>query len=349
MALAVSVLILGNFMLDAVTYVLESEFELAQRQDVSVTFFDPRSSEVIYDLGHLPGVQHVQPFRVVPARLRFGHRSRRLAIMGVEPGGQLYRLMNLERELIDVPPDGVVISQKLGELLDVGVGDLLTVEVLEGDRPVREVPIRALVTDFSGLSAYMDIEAVNRLMREGPVVSGAYVAVDDRYLDELYSELKSTPRVAGVTLRTAALTSFRETVAENLLRMRMINVIFASIIAFGVVYNSARISLSERSRELATLRVIGFTRAEISLILFGELAILTLAAIPLGLWIGRQLAGFVVMSAYNTELFRIPLIVSPMTYGFASTVTLVAAIFSALVVRRMIDQLDLVAVLKSKE
>jgi putative ABC transport system permease protein len=168
-------------------------------------------------------------------------------------------------------------------------------------------------------------------------------------MDSLYAELKATPRVAGVTVTKAALESFRQTIAENLLRMQMFIVVFASIIAFGVVYNSARIALSERSRELATLRVLGFTRAEISFILLGELAVLTLVAIPIGLVLGYGLAYLVIHFAYDTELFRIPLVVTRFTYGFAATITLITAVLSGLVVRRRLDHLDLVAVLKSRE
>jgi len=154
--------------------------------------------------------------------------------------------------------------------------------VLEGERPVRDVTVAGLVDDFSGTSAYMSRAALNRLLREGPVLSGAFLAVDAARRDELYAELKQSPRATGVVVKEAALASFRATVAENLLRMQAFNVFFAAVIAFGVVYNSVRIALAERGRKLATLRVIGFTRAEVSRLLLGELALLTAAAIPAG-------------------------------------------------------------------
>jgi putative ABC transport system permease protein len=348
-ALAVAVLVLGYFSLDALDYVMGSQFELAEREDLTVSLVEPRSSRALSDLEALPGVRRCEPFRAVPARLRFGHRSRRLGLMGVQADGELYRLLDMHRRPVALPADGVVLSEKLADLLGVRPGESLTVEVLEGSRPVRAVVVAALVEDFAGLAAYMDIRAVNRLMREGRVVSGAFLAVEPGQEGRLYSTLKATPEVAGVTVKRAALSSFRQTVAENLLRMRLFNIIFAGIIAFGVVYNSARIAAAERGRELATLRVIGFTRAEISLILLGELALLTLAAIPAGMALGYGLAAAVIRLAYDTELFRIPLIVSRSTYGFAAAVTLAAALVSGLVVRRMLDRLDLVAVLKSKE
>jgi putative ABC transport system permease protein len=348
-ALAVAVLILGNFMVDALDYAMESQFSVAQRQDVSVAFVETASARALADVAHLPGVLSCEPYRSLPARLRSGHRWRRLGVMGLRPDGRLYRVVDIDRRWVPLPPGGIVLSAKLAEVLAVGIGDAVTVEVLEGRRPVREVPVTGLVADFAGVAAYMDVRAVNRLMQEGDSVSGAFLAVDSRELDGLYASLKNTPRVASVTVKGAALTSFRKTVAENLLRMRLFNVGFASVIAFGVVYNGARIALAERGRDLAMLRVMGFSRAEISLTLLGELAAVTLAAIPFGLVFGRALAGLVIRLAYDTELFRIPPVVGRSTYAFAAAVTLAAALVSALAVRRLLDRLDLVAVLKSKE
>jgi putative ABC transport system permease protein len=348
-ALAVAVLILGNFMVDALDYVMESQFEVAQRQDVTVGFAEPTSPRVLAELAHLPGVRACEPLRGVPARIRSGHRSRRLGIQGLRPDARLYRVMDIDRRAVRLPPGGVVVSAKLAEVLGVGVGDRVTVEVLEGRRPVLRVPVTGLVKDFAGVSAYMDLGAVHRLMEEGELVTGAFLAADGAGLDKLFTRLKDTPRAASVSLKGATLMSFRQTVAENLLRMRLFNVAFAAVIAFGVVYNGARIALSERARELATLRVMGFYRSEISLVLLGELAVVTLAAVPLGLLLGRALGGMVIWVAYDTELFRIPLIIGRSTYAFAAAVTVAAAFVSALAVRRLLDRLDLVAVLKSKE
>ena len=205
-----------------------------------------------------------------------------------------------------------------------------------------------LVSEFSGMNAYMQLDVLRELMEEGDTSSGAYLQVDSREQDALYRKLKETPRVAAVNIKAAALQSFEKTIAENLLRMRLTNICFATIIAFGVVYNAARISLSERSRELSTLRVIGFTRHEISRLLLGELALLTLAAIPPGLLLGYGFAAYMTLGL-QTEIYRIPLVVNNSTYVFAATVVIIAAVISGLIVRRRIDQLDLVAVLKSKD
>ncbi len=348
-ALGVSVLVVGNFMEDSINYVMEFEFQTVQRYDLMTSFLESTSPGALAEIRHLPGVQQCEPFRAISTRLRAGHRQRRVGVLGLSPESTLFRLVNLDGTLVPIPPDGLILSAKLAELLGVEVGDEVTVEVLQEWRPTRSIPVVGLVADFSGTAAYMSMEAANRLMRQDRgVLNGAFLTADDNKIDELFNTLKETPHVAAVTVKEAALQSFRNTLAENMLLMKTVNVFFAVIIAVGVVYNTARISLSERSRDLATLRVIGFTRAEISLIQLGELAVLTAVAIPVGLILGYGLAALT-SANFDTELFRIPLVVSSSTYAFATTVILIATVCSGLIVRRMLDRLDLVSVLKTRE
>jgi putative ABC transport system permease protein len=321
---------------------------LAQRQDLNVSFVEPASARAVNTIRHLPGVIHCEPFRSVSVRLRHDQRERLVAIMGLPTDPILNRLLDERGQALSLPEEGLVLSAKLGQILGAEAGDVLTVEVLEGKRPTFRVAVAGLVNDFMGTSAYMQLSVLNRSLREGSSVSGVYVTADARYHDALYRTLKNTPRVAGVTIKRAALQNFQDIVAQNLLIQRIFNIGFACIIAFGVVYNNARISLSERSRELATLRVIGFTRTEISVILLGEIGVLTLLAIPLGLAAGYGLSALTLMGL-DTEMFRVPLVINLSTFGFAASVVVVATILSALVVRRNLDHLDLVAVLKSKE
>jgi putative ABC transport system permease protein len=240
------------------------------------------------------------------------------------------------------------MSRTLADILGVRRGDTVVLEVQEGTRPIRRAVVAEIVDEFLGTNVYAEIGSLHRLMREGETLSGAFLNVERTAEEDLYRRLKASPRVAGVLLKRAALESFEKTIAENIAMVRTINMLFAAVIAFGVVYNSARISLSERSRELATLRVIGFRRGEISYILLGELALLTAVAIPAGLVLGYLMAGGVI-SAFQTELYRIPLVIAPRTFARAGVTTLIAAVISAAAVRRRLDRLDLVAVLKMRE
>jgi len=347
-ALGGAMVIVGSFTMDTVDHIMDLQFNVAQRFDAMVSFVEPLSPRALHEVRRLTGVLQAEPFRAVPARLRFGPHHRNTAITGLPPHASLNRIVDEKGRVASLPSGGMVMSAKLAQILDASVGDEITVEVLEGSRPVRRVVVAGLVDDTMGANAYMDLAALNRLMHEGSVLSGAYLQVDGALLDDLYRTLKEIPAVAGVMLKGAAYESFQDTIAKNFDMVRRVTQLFAAIIAFGVVYNSARISLSERARELATLRVLGFRRAEISFILLGELALLTILAIPLGMVLGYLLAAWTV-TLYDTEVYRLPLIVAPRTYALAAVTVLAAAVFSGWAVRRRLAHLDLIAVLKTRE
>jgi len=347
-ALAVAVLVVGRYSFDALDYIIEVHFRTAQREDATIIFNNPRTSRARYDVTHLPGVLRAETFRSVPVRLRFAHRSKRVAILGIKPDGELRVLLDRSLRKVDLPSEGLMLSTKLAEVLGARPGDEITVEVLEGERPVRQVPVVRLVDEWIGLSAYMDSRALNRLMREGETVSGAYLAVDPKYATQLYSLIKRTPAVAGAAFRERMLASFLETIAESLTISTTVLIVFACVIAFAMVYNSARVALSERGHELASLRVLGFTQREVSVMLLGEQALLTLAAMPLGFAIGLGICALLAQ-LMNTELYRMPLVVSGQTYAFAFLVIAGAVGLSGLLILRRLYNLDLVSVLKTRE
>jgi putative ABC transport system permease protein len=313
-----------------------------------VTFTQSLAPRAVLDLRAIPGVRDGEAFRAVPAVLRAGHRSYRIAVMGLEPAPRLHRVVDRHGRLVEVPPNGLVISQKLAEILRVETGATLRMEALEGRQPAREVRVAALADDLLGVSAIMSLPALNQLVGDGELVSGAFLALDPREEHAVFARLKSLPRVAGVTLTTAMIRSFRDTTTEYLLFFSGILVFFAVVIASGVVYNAARIALAERERELATLRIVGLTRDETWLILAGEFAVLVLLAIPVGFLMGYGFAAFTA-AGMESDLYRLPLVVSRSSYGFAALVVMLAAAVVSLELRRRLAHLDLVAALKTKE
>ncbi|ANM32257.1 ABC-type transport system, involved in lipoprotein release, permease component [Acidobacteria bacterium Mor1] len=347
-AFSLAIMMVGSFNQDAITYMIDIQFSLVQRDDVAVTFTEPSSYRAMHELRGIPGVLHSEPYRAVPVRLRNGHREERTAIQGVPRNSELRQLIDTRQRAVEVPPDGLLLTDYLADLLALSPGDRVTVEVLEGRRPVLEVPLAGVVSEFIGISAYMDLDALNARMKEGGALSGVLLTVDETRERRIFRELKDIPRISGVALKEASIESLWETMGQTLLVFAFINTILAGSIAFGVVYNSARISLSERERELASLRVLGFTRGEISYILLGELAILTVAAIPVGIVIGQALCGFFA-STLASELYRVPVHIAPRTYALACTVILVSAVISALIVRYRLHRLDLIGVLKTRE
>jgi putative ABC transport system permease protein len=341
-------MVLPGAMSDSIDYLLTSQWNRQQRHDVAVFLTEPGSGSSFHELEHLPGVIRAEPIRSVPARLRFGHRSRKLAVTGVEPSATLNRMLDKNNAVIEMPTEGLVMSEKLAEVIGARLGDLVQVEVMEGRRPIVQVPICGLVSDFAGVRAYMDIRALRRLLKEGDTINGAFLTVDQARWNEFMRSVKDTPRSAAVMVKQAQLAAFRETTAASIGKIRWLYLVLAVIVAFGVVYNSARIALSERSRELATLRVVGFRLAEVRGVLIGELAILVLAALPAGVLFGRGLAMYI-MASFSTETVRMPIQINPGTYSLAVTVVLVASVLSFALVSRMIGKLDLVGVLKARD
>ncbi len=346
--LAMGLMIGTSFSIDAMNYMIDVSFNRIDRQDMTVSFVEPRGPAALDAVTQLPGVMAAEPFRVVSARLVNGWLSRRDSIIGLLDGSDLSRTVDAGLRPVRLPAHGLVLSDKLAELLQLRVGEKLRVEVLDGKRPVREVEVSKVVTSFMGTPAYMRLDALNRLLGEGPRLNGAYLAVDESKMAALYRQLKNTPAVAGVSMQNAAQQAFDQAMDESLGTFTFFNALFAALICVGVVYNAARVSLSERARELASLRVLGFTRGEVSFILLGETGVLVAMALPLGALLGYALAATLAASL-DTELFRIPLVIAPATFGFAALVVTGAAIASGLLVRRRIDRLDLVAVLKTRD
>jgi len=347
-AVAVGIFFFGVLFMNVMTLLADVHFTVSQRQDVTVNFVVPVSSGALHELRALPGVVDAEPVRRVAARIRHGPRSRYLAVTGSPAAARLERIVTLEGHVVTLPADGLVMSAMLGEILDVAPGGEVDVEVLEGERPVRRIRVAGFVDDAMGLSAHMEIGALHRLLREGGTLSGANLLVESNQTDALYRRIKAMPKVSGVALKAAALESFRRLMAQNFQIITTFNVVFAGIIAFGVVYNAARISLSERTRELATLRVLGFTIGEIAFILLGELALLTVLALPVGILFGWGLGELVVLM-FDSEVYRLPLVFTPQNAAWAALTVIAAVVLSGLTVKRQLDHLDLVGVLKMSE
>jgi putative ABC transport system permease protein len=346
--MAIAVLVLGSFMTDAVDFLFDAMFRLSQRYDVDVALVETASATAVTEISQMPGVLACEGYRTVPARIRFGHRHRLTAVQGYAIGLDLVKLIDQDRQPTEIPTSGLMISAELAKILCAKIGDVLTVEVLEGKRPVFEVQLTKTVDDFVGTSAYLQHAELCRLMNEELAVSGAMLAIDPDAEQEVLRRLNEMPTVAKVNVSRATRDSFQRTVAENINRMRLVNLMFSFAISIGVVYSTARISFAERNREMATMRVLGFSRGEVTGLLIAELSILTIAAIPVGSGLGYCLA-WAMISASDPELFRLPLVIQFDTYVFASAVVLAATVFACTLLRYQVNRLDLVEVLKSRE
>jgi putative ABC transport system permease protein len=348
LALSGALIVVSLFSIDSVEYMIDAQFGVSQRQHATITFTDARGARALQAVERLPGILGAEPYRSVVVRLKNGHLERKLAILGRPEAPDLSRVVDRSQHPLTMPRSGIMLDEYVARTLGLRRGDLVEVEILEGRRGTRWVPVVGIIEAWIGTSAYMHIEALNALAGEGPSVSGAHVAYDAAAERLLFAAIKATPAIAAIALQRLSLVKFRETLAANINTMVAIYLSLAVIVAFGVVYNSARIQLSEHARDLASLRVLGFTRGEVSRVLLLELAILVLLAQPL-CWLLGWLFGWLVIQSFSSDIYRAPLIVSSATYAIASLVVMASAAVAGFIVRRRVDRLDLIEVLKTRD
>ncbi len=347
-ALAVAVLVTALQWSDAIRLMVRSQFFDSQRQHMTIAFHDLRADRARHDIARLPGVMSVEPMRVVRADLRAGARLHRGALTGLPRDASLRAIHDVGGWTLPVPPGGVAIGSVLAAKLGVSPGDRISVEALEGGHPRFSLEVAAVFETWIEMPAIVDLDRLNREMGDPPVFGEVGILVDPQAEDALFETLREIPGVSAVAVKRHAVATMFETLGETILIFTSFFVVFACALAAGVTYNATRIALSERARELATLRVLGFTRWEISYILIGETALLLLAGLPLGCLAGWGLA-LLIAQAFATELYRVPLTVLPPVYGTAVLIVVAAGIASAALVRRRLDRLDLIAVLKTRE
>lgn len=347
-ALSVATMISTLFMFDSIDVMMDSAFFQANRQQVTLSLAQPQSRAVLADVENLSGVLRAEGMQSVAVRLTKGHLTKLVAVEGRDPGMDLSRVLDASSNAVVFPEQGIVLSDRLANHLDTQIGDTLDMEVLQGQRGHFEVPVTGIIEQYFGIGAYMDLDYLSTLLQRQPLVNSVNISIDENSLNALYEEVKAAPNIAGIVRWDQIRQGFNDTIAESSSITTTVYALIASLIVVGVVYNSARILLSERARELASLRILGFTQSEVSFILMGELLFLTVVAIPIGFVLGALFAKGLVES-FSSDMFTLPFYISRGTYGFSGLVVFTASVASALLVRRRVNRLDLVAVLKTRE
>lgn len=347
-ALAIAVVIASRFSVDGFDFIVENHYERSTRENVAVALTGPTLERATREVGAVPGVIRSEGLRSTPVRVRSQSRWRDVVFYGYQDDGELRQLLDVGGSATRPPSGGVVLTGTLAEMLGVGPGDTVRVELREGRGGTHPVPVTGTVDEMFGLQGHMRLDDLNRLLGEGPTVNSVLLAIEPGTFSQVEARLATFPGVAQVTEKARTVQRIRELSAEPQRAMVFFLTLFGSIIAVGIVYNNARVALSVRARDLASLRVLGFTRKEISGILLGEMAVEVLVAIPFGLALGRLFSQLITRTL-DLDEYRIPLMVTPETYAFAISMVLLAAVASALLVRRRLDRLDLIGVLKTRE
>jgi putative ABC transport system permease protein len=346
--LALALLITSQHFPISMNHIVDVTFGVAQRMDATLTFAETADDRILAEVGRLPGVYSVEPLRATEVILTAGSRTRRDTLMGLTEGAYLYRLLDQNMDAVDLRADGITLSHNLANKLGVKIGDTVSVQATDGHRAHADLTVVAVVKPYLAGAAYMQLGAFGRALREPGRVSAAYVLMDSAERDALNREVKELPMIAGVSFLDNASASMRKMLNEGSGFFAYMFVVFSCLMAGGVAYSAARVTFAEQERDLATLRVLGFSRREVSYVLLAEIGALLLVALPAGCVLGALLSRWL-MAQFQTELFTFPYITESSAYGKSALFVAAAVVGAALAVRRGVDRLDLVGVLKSRE
>jgi putative ABC transport system permease protein len=344
-ALAMAIVILGLFWQDAVQYLIKTQFLMSQKQDATVSFTQQLQDKVLIDLKHIKGVINAEGYRMSPARLSNQNFYEQTALFGIPSDAKLKHVLDNNENPIAIPENALVLSKGLAERLHVSVGDWVHINMLEGNRANTMLEVQGIVNDYVGMFAYTNILLINRILNEDHLINLAGITIDHQYINQLYKELKRIPKVSAITFNTSIVQTFNETFAKHVLVFTSILAGFAIVIAIAVVYNNAIIILAERSWELSTLRVLGFTEQEVSNILFYNIIFEVLFAIPMGIFFGYWIS-WSILELMQSDWFKIPFIIETRTYALSIIVILISSVVSLFIIKKRIQQLNLTAVLK---
>lgn len=348
LALAGAIIMLARFQLPTITYMIDQQYRLAEHQDIEVHFIEAMPMRALHELAAIPGVRHVEGLRSVPVKLMHDNRHYNGSIEGVPASGLLRRPVDNDLSNPRLPAEGLMLSAWLAGHLGVGVDDMVQVQVLDGKRRLLALPVRALITENLGARAYMDTTALNRALGDGERVSAALLTIDDAQERSVQQALDARPGIVSTDMRAHAIAGVHEMLARVTAPFTWMSIILGCIVNVGVVYTSARITLGERAHELASLRVLGFTRGETARIVLGEIAWLVLVSIPLSFGAGLLLC-WLLVRGLQTEVFRVPIYMPPSGFALAAVITLCSALLSALVVLRLVNRLNMIEALKVHE
>ncbi|MCC5015065.1 MULTISPECIES: ABC transporter permease [unclassified Legionella] len=344
-ALAMAIVILGLFWQDAIRYLINTQFIMAQREQAAVSFINPVNKIALMELNKIVGVTNSEGYRVVPARLTYQHRSELSSVFGIPENNKLKLLLDKSLNRMNIPKHALLISEGLAERLHLAIGDKLEVELLEGNKAKTQLKVQGIINDYVGMFAYMEIEALNHLLNEDRLINTAAITVDTKNIKNLYKKVKEIPKIGTITFKTSIIKTFEETFAKHILVFTTILAGFAIIIAVSVVYNNASITLAERARELTTLQVLGFTQGEVSTLLILNHLFEMVLAIPLGLITGYLLS-WSILQLMQTDWFKIPFVIELKTYIISIMVIFFASLISFYIIQRKASHLNLTSVLK---
>jgi putative ABC transport system permease protein len=348
LSMATCVVVASRGWVDILDFLFDTQFQRIQREDMSVGLLRPVALGGLQEISQIPGVLAVEGYRIVPVRIRHRNHKRELSLTGWPENPTMRRRLDVHLSPIALPEQGILLSRFFREEWGLRPGESVELEVLEGDARTFHVPVAGFTDDLVGLSASMRIEELWRLMSESPDYNLVTLLVDPRRSSEVYVALKEMPLAVAVHLKSALYRGFEESMGGIMDVMSAVLMSFSLVIALGIIFNSVQSSFSERSWELASLRILGFTRGSVYWMLMSEIILQVLSSLLPGCLLGHAVMKGVMM-AVQTEQFMFPLVILPSSYALGVLSVLTALAVSGLIVRRSMGRLSLTQALKARE
>jgi putative ABC transport system permease protein len=347
--ISTTLLIIGFFSIDGIDYLMDFEYSRTQRQDVQVSFFLERNKEALYEAQRFDYVTHAEPLLQYPFTLTNGWRTKDVLIVGLERDARLRRLMDTNEQVVDIGEGGLVLSEKLAQMMSLNVGDSVKMKPMMGRVTTEKIiKVTKIVQQYFGASGFMNIKALSRVLDEPFAMNSVLVSTDPGKSRLMNDELDDIPLISSVTVKADTIDSMETTMNMQMKVMSFMTVLFAGVIAFSIIYNITSVSLSERERELASLRVMGFSQKEVGRILYYENILMGIVGLFLGVPLGMLVCRGLV-TAFDTEMIRLPYHLNPRTFIISITCTCIFVLISNLAIRHKINTLDLVETLKERE
>lgn len=345
---ALAIVITAGSWSDMIAYLLKTQFNRAQKEDISVTLARPHPSNMIQELRHLPGVIFAEGYRELPIRMQFQHHKREISLIGWPEKREMRALLNKDLTPISMPASGILLSKFFQKSWGIKAGDNVLITALEGSSKFIEMPVAGFTDELFGIGAHINLPNLWAFMNEAPGYNIVTIKADMTKIKELYIALKGRPEVISIQIKNTLYKGFNESFGKVINSMTAILSIAALLIAVGIIYNSIRVSFSERSWELASLRVLGLQRIEVSTILLFEVGIQVLISLMPGCFLGRWLTELS-MKLIHTETLAFPVVIEVSTYARGILVVLLAFALSSLIVYKMSGQLNPAEALKARE
>ena len=324
------------------------QFTRVQKQDVKLTFVKPMPrSNVIRELNDVDGIKRVEPFLEIPVSLKFLNHKKDVIALGISDGSELYNVFDKDGNRLEVPKSGMMVSEQVANKLGVQVGDVLQVESIFAKDEKLNVKIEKIIPQYLGANIYMNQDVLLGLLKQGEMMTSALNAIDERAIPSLKDEYRASKYISIIEVRQEMIDKYEELMGSATYALWVMAII-SIITGFAIVYNSSIISLAERKRELASLRVMGMTPKEVMEVVSVEQWFIgfsgMIAGIPLAFLMSQAMS-----TSMSNDLYTIP----PGTSGNAIVLAFIGTIFAIAVsqvsISRKVKQLDLVAVLKERE